>query len=595
MTIEITEALAILGAKRVIWIDDRFNSTPAQVASMLIDSLEIAIECGFDELASAFTQFEFDPTGASFSVTQILTDLPAERLEEIKAAFFAKEGEEKRFPATELSTSIIDGACRLLGVMDDDRWTFQKADKELPLLCSAGDAEIGYIVDLNETGGSATRGLEMLRVLWESESKGSAFILTHEADIAGEGTKEIELQSVMSDLGGLGFPLCVISKERLTSASGDVEEIAEALRVGVKRAGLRRSLHQVLESVRGTLSAAIDSGLRKLLRVPPEVLDNVFDRGYQEGVSELHVVERAITAHMGKEAREFFGNAPTVQANVKRLRALRAIPLKFVTSDPDPNLMAFRLAEVWENDDLINLSLTPIACGDVFELDPGEEKTRGGRRKFILLGQPCDISLRPGKERAQGIAFLVPLKVKAGARKEVPHREKEPLLPFMLNNEQWACDFRSATAVRLSILDLASFRSDGRVRVDDGHRAPAGLLPAQARLYDERTRIVSEALSDPQFRPAAGMSNPSLQLTFGNTGAFKHIHVPSFEEASQRRDHGQIVSRVKRATWCLRRCGRIRMPYSAALLDQYTSVMSRWAFELDFISPGVEASGNAVE
>jgi hypothetical protein len=30
------------------------------------------------------------------------------------------------------------------------------------------------------------------------------------------------------------------------------------------------------------------------------------------------------------------------------------------------------------------------------------------------------------------------------------------------------------------------------------------------------------------------------------------------------------------------------MPYAAALLDLYTSAMSRHAFELDFMSPGIE-------
>jgi hypothetical protein len=71
---------------------------------------------------------------------------------------------------------------------------------------------------------------------------------------------------------------------------------------------------------------------------------------------------------------------------------------------------------------------------------------------------------------------------------------------------------------------------------------------------------------------------------------FKHIHSPVFEEASKQKVDGQTIERPKRATWRLRRCGRVRMPYAAALLDLYTSVMSRQAFDLDFMSPGLLAA-----
>jgi len=296
------------------------------------------------------------------------------------------------------------------------------------------------------------------------------------------------------------------------------------------------------------------------------------------------VVERAITAHLGKEAREFFGGDEQVLASVQRLRALRAIPLDCTPTPPEPHLAAFREAEVWEAEELLNRALTPIACGDVFELDSEEQATRKSKQRFILLGQPCDISLRPEEERKQDTGFLVPLK-----NKSMPNKAdlKAPLLPFTLHGSQWACDFRNASVVRLSILDLASFRPDGRVRVDDAHAAPASLMPAQQRFYEDRTKPASDALADPKLRPEGGHFGLSLQLTFASADMFKHIHSPVFEAASKQNVDGQTIKRPKRATWRLRRCGRVRMPYAAALLDLYTSVMSRQAFELDFMSPGL--------
>lgn len=583
MTMQVSQVLDILGVTRVIWIDDRFNTTPAQLAALLTNSLEVAQACEIRELEGALAAYEFGAASALQAITQILVDIGPQRMEEIRSAFFAKEKTESSFPTNELSADAITKACQLLGVADDDKWTFEKADQELGVLCGAGDADISYMVDLNESGGSATRGLDMLRALWVGRSAGTAFILTHETDVSGEANIEQRLREQLQDLGGLGLPVCVIAKERLSDKEDDEEGMAEALRIGMKRAGLRRSMHHVLNRARETFQAAIDSAALSLLAIPPEQLEaHVFERGYREGVSELHVVERAIAAHLGKEARAFFGGDDQVLASVQRLRALRAIPLQKPATGPEPHLASFREAEVWESDGLLNTALTPIACGDVFEVDRDEASTNGSNRKFILLGQPCDISLRPEENRrAQDTAFLVPLKTKTLPTKDVP---KEPLLPFTLNGEQWACDFRNASIVKLSILDLASFRADGRVRVDEGQKAPTGLLVALQKVYDDRTKPATDALSEEALRPRAGQIAAPLQLSFTAEGAFKYVHAPVFEDAFEHRP--------KRATWRLKRYGRVRMPYAAALLDLYTSVMSRQAFDLDFMSPGFDTSAS---
>ena len=252
--------------------------------------------------------YEINSTSATQQIAQILTDLPAERAGEIKAEFFGKGEILEGLPTNELSTDVIVKVCELLCVAPEDRWTFEKADQNLAKLCTDGDAHLSYIVDLNEAGGPPTRGLDVLRMLSEANSAGTAFILTHETDVAGEGKTEIELSEKLSDLEGLGIPICVIAKERLYDNVDDIDEMEAALRISIKRAGLRRSLHEVLNGAQETMHGAIDDAARMLLSIPPEKLEShVFERGYKEGVSELHVVERAITAHLGKKAREFFG------------------------------------------------------------------------------------------------------------------------------------------------------------------------------------------------------------------------------------------------------------------------------------------------
>jgi hypothetical protein len=296
-----------------------------------------------------------------------------------------------------------------------------------------------------------------------------------------------------------------------------------------------------------------------------------------------------LTSHIAQELRQFFRTDKDVLSSARRLRALRAIELKAVETEPDRNLAAFRLAEVWESDELINSALAPIACGDVFETDLHEKSVKNFGRKFILLAQPCDIALRPsGKERAQKTAFLIPLKKVKG---EVTS-EKEaslPLLPCKLGEDSWACDFRNAAAVKLAILDLASFRTDGRVRVDEGHVPLVDLLAAQNRIYKDRTTVPTKVIEAGQpISPSNGTTDPALQLIFSADNAFKHFHCGVLDQASAENKSARIPALPKRVTWRLRRCGRIRMPYSVALLDQYLSIMSRRAFDLDYMAPGFQ-------
>jgi len=343
-------------------------------------------------------------------------------------------------------------------------------------------------------------------------------------------------------------------------------------------------MHEVLAAALARMHEAVVDASERLLRIPPEKLDShVFERGYKEGVSELHVVERAIGAHFGSRVREFFATDQRVQESVRRLRSLRDIPLNTPEDGADELLSAFHLAEVWEPEELINGAFAPIACGDVFELDKEEKATKSSHRKDVVRGQPCDISLRPEKgARVQDAAFLVPLRKKNKIGRLDP---KAPLLPFVLYGERWACDFRKATTVRLSVLDLASFRTDGRVRVDHEQTAPAGLLAAQQVVYEARTALANNVLSNSCLCTGRVLGSIELLLTFDETDIFKHIFKPVLEERTTIREHGISTTMPRRLTWRLRRCGRVRMPYAAALLDQYMAVMSRRAFDLDFMLP----------
>jgi hypothetical protein len=135
--------------------------------------------------------------------------------------------------------------------------------------------------------------------------------------------------------------------------------------------------------------------------------------------------------------------------------------------------------------------------------------------------------------------------------------------------------------VRLSILDLASFRRDGRVRFDKAQAPADELLPSQQKIHAERAGKAEAAINpdaDVALRPP--LVNEDLALTLNLGDAFKHIRMGAFLPARQAQGGDAAVP--DRVTWHLRRFGRIRMPFAASLLEQLLAVMGRRAFDLDF-------------
>lgn len=586
---QVSDALSCLGTKRTIWIDDLFNDTPAELAKLLLENWEVAVSCNFDELNDLLARAEFGAETVRVELVERLTELGSDRNTAIKEAFFAHEAMKPVFASRELQGSVVGKICKLLSIREEDCWTFDKAGTELAELCSNDDSEIIYMVDLNEAGVSETRGIDILKQLWNEKSKGTAFILTHEAAATEEAQKEGELRRLLLQDGnpGFGIPICVIAKERFSDADDQLET---NLKVSIKRAGLRKSLSEVVVRAEGTIAKAFGHAADGLLSIPPEQLEaHVFERGYKEGVSELHVVERILTSQISQELRRFFGTDQDVLSSTKRLRTLRRIELSPREAKPDENLAAFRLAEVWETDELINAALAPIACGDVFESDPHEFPGQRPDKKFILLAQPCDIALRPaGKSRAQETAFFVPL-VRVDGPLESEKSAKQPLLPCTLDDAHWMCEFRQATSVRTAVLDLASFRADGRVRIDEGQAASEDLLDAQKNIFKKRSSASNNLFKTSDSKPSdAKVVDVALQLSFSADSPFSQFYRGILCPKNGRNLQADIPALPRRVTWRLRRCGRVRMPYSIALLDQYLSIMSRQAFDLDYMSPGFE-------
>ena len=513
-------------------------------------------------------------------MSQRIIDLGSDRVDAIKQRFFAEEVKFSAMPTQEASSDVVDTVCKVLGIPVGDRWSFEGFEDKLKVVCE-NDKNVSYIVDLNNASGSQRQGLEVLKALKQLNSQGTAFILTHETGSQGEAELETTLRAELDVEASVNssIPICVIAKERL-NADGDEQSVNKALIIAIKRAGLRRSLHEVLQCIEKDVADAFRFAGGMLLEIPPEQLEEyVVERGRNEGVSELHIVERAITATVANKLRDSFANNSSIQASTLRLRALRSVTLENTTVKIHQHLEQFRRYEIWEPDTLINASFTPLACGDVFELDV-QEQGKNLNKKFILLGQPCDIALRSVGTRELETALLIPLKVKASPAESKP---KEPLLPFKLDGGQLSCDFRSAISVRLEVLDLASFRQDGRVSFDFKQDLPPYLLPGLLATFERLSPKLNATAAPFLISECPESVIPEELLTISSLDAFKLVRNCKYKPKYVKKENGKTLQLPPRLTWGLRRCGRVRMPYSASLLRDYMNVMSRQAFDLEYV------------
>ncbi len=582
------EALNLLGSSRVIWIDDRFATAAVEeLIDLLTEHADVAVDlCPEPMLGPLRKIADSDDTG-NYELAQAVTNLTAlERIGLLRQVQLKLEDNG----TAELSDEQIQSVCTHLAIAKEDCWPFDKAeDAMLELAKHASDAAISYIIDLNDAQGAVgnTRGLDLLKALYGAGSKATALLLTHYATKSNEAEKELELRNLLSPIGPLDVsPVCVIAKERLypvgdadLTVEGRDDTVAQALRIAIKRAGLRRNVHEVLVRVQSHIEKAYKIASNDLLEVPPEQLDEyAIGRAYAEGVSELHVIERALTASMSESFRRLFSVDPATRENERRLRSLRVVPLDIDTTIHHQKLETFRKLEVWEGEDLVNKGCSPLACGDTFEMD-AKDGAQGYR--FILLAQPCDITLRPNGDRDAETGFLVLLKQLPTI--DTHANQKQILLPFLLSGKQWVCELRKITPISLDLLDLVSYRTDGCLKYDHGQSVPDWLLPGQqasGKRVFKALKDAYDARSTLKGSPAKDIKDSRCQLMLSAKGPFQHIAHGTFIAPE-----GEKSNVTGGFNWNLRRVGRVRMPYASALLGSYLAVVDRDAFDLDYLKP----------
>lgn len=261
--------------------------------------------------------------------------------------------------------------------------------------------------------------------------------------------------------------------------------------------------------------------------MPLEFKQVIIDSSYEEGCREIdtllrliHIIfEREIqTALAGSEGRlKAFGD------NVKGIKDIDSIVSKKLQKDIQGNrydakaVNKFFLDETFVPGSVINQLLMPLQNGDVFCVN--------NEKFYVLLCQPCTISLRSGGKRGgNGIGYFVPLEEstaessiekdidkllsKTGdeiekAKTKLKENIHEKLLAAAQGysykvkcpiNEKYLCALiNKYTPISLSLLDFCTFSEDGQVIINK--ECSANLHQNQRLLNERHIKNFKESLN----------------------------------------------------------------------------------------------------
>ncbi len=187
----------------------------------------------------------------------------------------------------------------------------------------------------------------------------------------------------------------------------------------------------------------------------------------EEGIWEIETFFRLSNILMDQETKKSLLPADTRERFNKSINHIRAIDL-IETVNPDrfyqDQIKQIEEDEKFYSSEMINQLHYPLRNGDIFKVKDKE---------FILLCQPCNLSIRKDGKRANDIEHAFLLEIKG---KERMIDEKRVKLDESIEVEVKSFDldsdniryvkFSKFVTAQLSLLDLVSYQDDGIARID---------------------------------------------------------------------------------------------------------------------------------
>lgn len=360
-------------------------------------------------------------------------------------------------------------------------------------------------------------------------------------------------------------------------------------------------LSEVAKTLIADTSNRMSEEMGKIL--PMEFKQVVIDSSMKEGSREIDTLLRLIHIIFSRELHRTLADAPgklgvfksTVE-EIKKIDNLTAKPLGKELENPryDPVVVSKLFQD--ENfipADVVNRLLLPLQNGDVFCVNDKEY--------YVLLCQPCNISLRSGGRRSTDIGYFIPLEEskaeesllkkldnvlsKGGEeRNKAVKKFKEKLneklreaaqgysyrVKCSIEGKQLCALVNKNITISLSVLDYSTFSEDGQVIVNKD--CSQYLHPNQIQLYNNHTQQFGKVLNIDCL--VEGLGDDCRSVVKHKVESWFYVFLTKLGVKSEF-DNNRYIFPIKRV-------GHIQEPLSSDLLTQLSHYLSRAGLPNEF-------------
>lgn len=356
-----------------------------------------------------------------------------------------------------------------------------------------------------------------------------------------------------------------ISKKRF-----DAEDAYNLIEKGLKHIIWLKQLEDIKQMANQLASSAYKTLEDGLKEIDPATFDRlIISSSIDEGCWEFDLLSRIIQVYLNRGIKtEMKKQFYVFQRNTNSLRDFHDD-----TQNENVNkdiLVALERDEAYDDIEYINSVFSAVSNGDIFQI---------GNRYYILLGQPCNLSIRDeGLEEEKGKrnykldqAFVLPL-----IKDENKAYCEKLLYPF--NDEFVRVSFPNRQRISLTMLDLVAYNATGEAIIDlniDGTNLPGHEIMQDnlLRRYDFiREKLIAIKQS---FDLATKDKNKEEKLQLAKYFCRPFEMGDEIVAKKPKHENSKLKFNVKRV-------GRYNSYGAHVLLQQFMSYMSRPEFPAKF-------------
>lgn len=592
---EVDSLLTATGIKAVYYVDDKFQE-------------DAKIDDHFEEFSNAIEKFHADGSTDGFPDNVRFADkhtLDAE----IRKWWSSMTNEQKRQKLEEYNSPIADNIRPALSI--------KQIMENQCTCCSPSEWNDNYKAEALDK----IRGKENVLLLFDYEfsNKRNGFqyaedilktpgavdctycgIISNQFGTDGEFAKRNDFKQQQPS-----YYIYPLSKERLVVEDGNYEPFISGL-INILWV---KHIESIKDHTKEIFQKAFNKTINRYLDIqPPTYKQVIVDSSQKEGCREIDTTLRLIQIILDKEIKEAITEESLSQINneINSISAIRPTDIVRQYPEVDKQAKGFIKDERFLDGGIINSLYTPLQNGDIFKID---------KKLYILLCQPCNISIRPDGKRGSNdydTGFLVKLDLtnKISVSKNHPFffvwngvesvflKDDRPVpeelksykkeiqelfelensanvpLKFEIGNsgKLYTVRLKDFRTFSLSLLDSVSFNKEGKAIIDfNSTNLPQGL---HRNLATRHKNIKERFKSWIKIKQNIGKQcdNECQTLVDRKELLSQYSRELKFENIES-----------DKITLKIQRIGHYRSPYSDDLLTQFSHYISRAGFPHSFV------------